>query len=202
MSKATDDVLAERQRQIEAEGWTEEHDDQHADGSMALAACCYASMAAAYAEVCTGGWSPEQIDYVRLRPGYNWPRSWSRAWWKPKNPRRDLVRAAALLIAEIERLDRRAPEETISIGQMFAEVMKTEAAQERFFPFEFEVWQGDNMVASASGPRDDALREAMNYAAQYEQDGPARVFEVTRTLATPNVELRGGPAVSSPERPA
>ena len=108
MSKATDDVLAERQRQIEAEGWTEEHDDQHADGSMALAACCYASMAAAYAEVCTGGWSPEQIDYVRLQPGYNWPRSWSRAWWKPKNPRRDLVRAAALLIAEIERLDRDA----------------------------------------------------------------------------------------------
>lgn len=144
-------------------------------------------MAAAYAEVCTGGWSPEQIDYVRLQPGYNWPRSWSRAWWKPKNPRRDLVRAAALLIAEIERLDRRAPEETISIGQMFAEVMKTEAAQERFFPFEFEVWQGDNMVASASGPRDDALREAMNYAAQYEQDGPVRVFEVTRTLVRPNV---------------
>ena len=108
MSKATDDVLAERQRQIEAEGWTEEHDDQHADGSMALAACCYASMAAAYAEVCTGGWSPEQIDYVRLQPGYNWPRSWSRTWWKPKDPRRDLVRAAALLIAEIERLDRDA----------------------------------------------------------------------------------------------
>lgn len=57
---------------------------------------------------------------------------------------------------------------------------------ERFFPFEFEVWQGDEMVASASGPRDDALREAMHYAAQYEQDGPVRVFEVTRTLVRPN----------------
>ena len=82
-----------------------------------------------------------------------------------------------------------APEETISIGQMFAEVMKTEAAQERFFPFEFEVWQNDMMVASASGPRDDALREAMHYAAQYEQDGPVRVFEVTRTLVRPNAEV-------------
>jgi len=58
---------------------------------------------------------------------------------------------------------------------------------ERFFPFEFEVWQGDMMVASASGPRDDALREAMHYAAQYQQDGPVRVFEVTRTLVRPNV---------------
>ena len=81
-----------------------------------------------------------------------------------------------------------APEETISIGQMFAEAVKIEAAQERFFPFEFEVWQGDEMVASASGPRDQALREAMHYAAQYEQDGPVRVFEVTRTLVRPNVE--------------
>ena len=61
------------------------------------------------------------------------------------------------------------------------------ADAERFFPFEFEVWQGDEMVASTSGPRDDAMREAMNYAAQYEQDGPVRVFEVTRTLVRPNV---------------
>ena len=53
---------------------------------------------------------------------------------------------------------------------------------DRYFPHEFEVWQGDQMCASASGPRDEALREAMHYAAQYEQDGPVRVFEVTRTL--------------------
>lgn len=35
---------------------------------------------------------------------YHWP--WSREWWKPKNPRRDLVKAGALIVAEIERLDR------------------------------------------------------------------------------------------------
>jgi hypothetical protein len=60
---------------------------------------------------------------------------------------------------------------------------------ERFFPFEFEVWQDDVMVASASGPREDALREAMHYAAQYQQDGPVRVFEVTRTLVRPNAPV-------------
>ena len=54
--------------------------------------------------------------------------------------------------------------------------------EDRYFPHEFEVWQGDEMVASASGPREDALREAMHYAAQYAEDGPVRVFEVTRTL--------------------
>jgi hypothetical protein len=57
----------------------------------------------------------------------------------------------------------------------------------RFFPFEFEVWQDEFIVASASGTREEALREAMNYAVQYEQDGPVRVFEVTRTLVTANV---------------
>lgn len=35
-----------------------------------------------------------------------WP--WQRKWWKPKDPRRDLVRAGALIIAEIERIDRAA----------------------------------------------------------------------------------------------
>lgn len=64
---------------------------------------------------------------------------------------------------------------------------------ERFFPSEFEVWQGDEMVASASGPRDTALREAMHYAAQYQQDGPVRLFEVTRTLVRPNVKVSGLP---------
>ena len=45
---------------------------------------------------------------------------------------------------------------------------------------EFEVWQDDMIVASASGPREDALREAMHYVSQYEQDGPVEVFEVKR----------------------
>jgi hypothetical protein len=57
--------------------------------------------------------------------------------------------------------------------------------EDRYFPFEFEVWQGGEMLASASGPRDTALREAMRYAAQYGQDSPVRVFEVTRILVSP-----------------
>ncbi|MCM0757438.1 hypothetical protein M7775_02505, partial [Sporomusa sphaeroides DSM 2875] len=35
-------IAAERQRQISQEGWTPEHDDQHANGELALAAACYA----------------------------------------------------------------------------------------------------------------------------------------------------------------
>lgn len=43
---------------------------------------------------------------------------------------------------------------------------------------EYELWQGDMLVASASGP--NARQEIRHYAAQYAQDGPVDVYEVTR----------------------
>lgn len=93
-SQAAQDVLAERRRQVEVEGWTPEHDDQHADGQMALAAACYA-FAAVVPDPEGGG-----------RPPFGWP--WDSLWWKTTTPRRDLVKAGALILAEIERLDRAA----------------------------------------------------------------------------------------------
>lgn len=86
---AIDDIRAERLRQINAEGWTAEHDDEHNNGEMALAAGCYAVH-----------------DHY---PGYvenMWP--WDSTWWKPTpdDRRRELVKAGALIVAEIERLDR------------------------------------------------------------------------------------------------
>ncbi|MCR4300227.1 MAG: hypothetical protein NUV51_01315 [Sulfuricaulis sp.] len=100
MSKATDDVLAERQRQMEAEGWTPEHDDEHDPGDLAAAGASYALNAADQLNPYSQGDAKNAMPMC-------WP-DWSIEWWKPKNPRRDLVRAAALLIAEIERLDRAA----------------------------------------------------------------------------------------------
>lgn len=89
-SSALADVAAERRRQIEAEGWTPEHDDEHSNGEMALAAACYARHA-----IC-----PPQLSDVPA----TWP--WGASWWKPGDPRRMLVKAGALILAEIDRLDR------------------------------------------------------------------------------------------------
>ncbi|KWK48040.1 hypothetical protein WT81_05020 [Burkholderia stagnalis] len=89
LTNAVRDVLAERRRHVEQEGWTPEHDDQHTDGAMARAAACYAY--------------PELTAIAGLR---TWP--WDTTWWKPSAPRRNLVKAVALGIAEIERLDRAA----------------------------------------------------------------------------------------------
>ncbi|WP_343728489.1 hypothetical protein [Duganella sp.] len=88
------DIAAERQRQISAEGWTPEHDDKHTAGDMAIAASCYAWAGCSHAE----------SDVQSKRLPLDWP--WSAAWWKPKDKRSNLVRAGALILAEIERLDR------------------------------------------------------------------------------------------------
>jgi len=81
------DIAYERGRQEAVEGWTPEHDDRHTRGQMATAAACY---------LIAGPLGSERE--------LLWP--WSEEWWKPKDRRRDLVRAGALILAEIERLDR------------------------------------------------------------------------------------------------
>ncbi|HHK3701764.1 TPA: hypothetical protein ACQSOV_004695 [Pseudomonas aeruginosa] len=88
------DVQAERRRQVEAEGWTPEHDDEHSHGQMARAAACYA----------LAGSSAPNDGTAALLVSLAWP--WDEQWWKPSNARRDLVKACALALAEIERLDR------------------------------------------------------------------------------------------------
>ena len=94
-TQAAADVLAERRRQVEQEGWTHEHDEGHPFGELAEAAACYAAACA----------DPEGSDVPLGRLGVHWP--WIACWWKPsKDPRRNLVKAGALILAEIERLDR------------------------------------------------------------------------------------------------
>lgn len=103
---AIDDIAAERQRQIESEGWNHEHDDGHDEGQLSRAAACYAAHASAYQRVdhYVGMDAYRSVEPARSADLFGWP--WARKWWKPKDPRRDLVRAGALIVAEIERLDR------------------------------------------------------------------------------------------------
>ena len=80
MSKADviKEIADERRRQIEREGWTPEHDNEHGDGSLARAAACYAA--------------GERLWCAAAAYRYNelWP--WEDAAWKPKDRRRDLIR--------------------------------------------------------------------------------------------------------------
>ncbi|RKU03382.1 hypothetical protein C7H84_09600 [Burkholderia sp. Nafp2/4-1b] len=88
---AAHDVLMERRRQIEFEGVTFERDDGYQDAELSRAAAAYALSASGLSNAVT-------LDF--------WP--WITDWWKPTTPRRDLVKAGALILAAIERIDRDA----------------------------------------------------------------------------------------------
>lgn len=92
-TRAVLDVIEERRRQVEHLGYGAAHDDAHEAGDLAAAAFSYAGHAA----ISLSGGEPGGV-----------PRSWpfESQYWRPSTPRRDLVRAAALILAEIERLDR------------------------------------------------------------------------------------------------
>ncbi|HHV7520171.1 TPA: hypothetical protein ACUNF5_001619 [Burkholderia orbicola] len=89
LTAAARDVLVERRRQVEQEGWTPAHDDQYRDHELSCAAGCYAM---------------HTLAYPAGDPPPAWP--WAADWWKPTTHRRNLVKAGALIQAAIERLDR------------------------------------------------------------------------------------------------
>ena len=86
------DVIAERQRQQSVEGWMPEHDDEHCNGELAMAAVCYIN----------------ETGTVNRNGDKPWGWPWDASWWKPNARRRNLVKAGALILAEIERIDRAA----------------------------------------------------------------------------------------------
>lgn len=86
MNKAIADVTAERLRQVQNLGWDAEHDDgEHYNNELAKASAALAIL-------------DSDAGYAKNL----WP--WDDI--KDKGHRNNCVRAAALLIAEIERLDR------------------------------------------------------------------------------------------------
>lgn len=87
-------VVAERFRQIEAEGFDLSHDDKHRRGELAAAGAVYA----------LHGQTADIIGKGAIGPLCFWP--WDDAWWKPQDVRRNLVKACALILAEGEKFDR------------------------------------------------------------------------------------------------
>ncbi len=105
VGRAAADVIEERARQQTTEGYKPEHDDEHDLREIASAAMCYVQHYVGRSWV----WAEFEdgpARYTGEDAPDGWPENWGDEAWKPKNPRRDLVRAAALLLAEIERIDR------------------------------------------------------------------------------------------------
>ncbi|HHP5492937.1 TPA: hypothetical protein ACSCYS_003334 [Aeromonas veronii] len=92
LSKGTCDVLAERQRQKKELNWSAEHDLGYKNNELVMAAMNYADPLAAKPE------HKETPPKAKL-----WP--WELKWWRPSSYRRNLIKAIALLLAELDRHD-------------------------------------------------------------------------------------------------
>ena len=90
-------VAAERERQVSAEGYAPEHDDKRVDGEIADAAAHYAATMNPYFCVTSKGC-------------YVFEAAWPWATHEDKkhshDRKRQLEIAAALIVAELERLER------------------------------------------------------------------------------------------------
>lgn len=103
MSHVLAEIGDERTRQILVEGYGSQHDDAHADFELARGAsvlALYAAMPQCDRDV------GAQIGPHLYGSSWIWP--WAVEHFKLTTPRRDLIKAAALIIAEIERIDRAA----------------------------------------------------------------------------------------------
>jgi hypothetical protein len=81
------EIANERQRQIDAEGYTDDHDLEHDTNDLIEAAEAYLLA------------SQGDLDTAVVV----WP--WDRESFKPTAERRDLIKAGALVAAAIDRLD-------------------------------------------------------------------------------------------------
>lgn len=81
-------IAVERERQIKDEGYNEEHDQAHAPMTLAMAAVSYI--------LCN------DVKKRKIAKTTYWP--WEDKYYKPRDMKRNLIRAGALVAAAIDRL--------------------------------------------------------------------------------------------------
>lgn len=91
-------IRDERKRQIDDEMYSEDHDTLHQYGELLDAAICYC-----LTEYNDYGLFERPIHVEKLI-NVIWP--WGQEYWKPKDKLRNLIRAGALIAAELDRLNR------------------------------------------------------------------------------------------------
>jgi hypothetical protein len=89
-------IAEERQRQIDKEGWTAQHDAEHKYGELAIAAACYAVYN-----------TDANVNNPNTRSPNGWP--WNDNSFKPADLIKNLVRAGALIAAEIDNIQKQQP---------------------------------------------------------------------------------------------
>lgn len=92
-------IAAERIRQIDEEDFDERYDRRWTTGQLTQAAMCYAAEDIRF----KGYELYHKASAAEHSEPLFWP--WNSRWWKPKDRKRNLVKAGALIAAEIDRLE-------------------------------------------------------------------------------------------------
>jgi hypothetical protein len=105
-------IITECRRQVEVEGFTAEHDDRYRDNELARAAACYAAHAGdPDLWPLFSGEAADMPPLTEADGGGLWP--WGLDWWKPRDRERDLVRAGALIVKQLDVWHRATAKEEI-----------------------------------------------------------------------------------------
>lgn len=112
MKNGAELIAEERERQIKQEGYDAEHDDEHTEGELALAAICYATPQLIFIR-------DDRARAVIFEDPWPWGDRWDKRYTyksgntlpEPSTYTREkrisfLVKAGALIAAEIDRLER------------------------------------------------------------------------------------------------
>jgi hypothetical protein len=106
MKKGIELIAEERQRQIEVEGYTAQHDAQHSVYDFANAAESYVESAKLlkYSKEIDHSthWHESNEPFYWKEIKDHFP--WDKKYFKPTTPLRDLIKAGALIAAAIDRL--------------------------------------------------------------------------------------------------
>lgn len=141
-------IATERMLQIEENGWTPEHDDQHADFELVQAAEYYCAYDAFWAE---------RVDLLSYKNHIEslFPPTWDERWKKrrgfPEPTDYDLAKAGALIAAE---LDRRARERKLNGTGPAVSVLSESPLQDQASP------QAVGMTSQYRGEAEEPEEEA------------------------------------------
>lgn len=132
MKTAIELIVDERKRQIEAEGYTPEHDDTHTNGELAMAAATYAARPNINVNI-----GKHHGVFLTIKRGMLWPfesKSFKPSYYDDR--KRELVKSVSLMIAEIERLQRLEEKEAKANKIKVIQVCETDCDNQ---PYEVEV---------------------------------------------------------------
>jgi len=152
------EVQEERRKQIEIHGWTPEHDDDHTKRELVMAACAYA-----------GGTGLRKTNDRSIWP---WSHKAKVKVWE-SGGRKRLIKAMALLVAEVQRIDRAKGRAWNELHKDYSSRQRTERDWDEVKSYGEELYFSKGaflLLASAMKKREEEVQHWIGVAQSIDQE--------------------------------